>query len=590
MRRSTLLPDEALGKLGTLVAAVGAAESAKLPWRDKTHIHFLRNFTIEPVEPYVRFHLLREDIRPEVTFGGYDTMIQEVLDPDSLVSQRNPDVVVLSLLIELFESSVTDRTWDAQAAVHRIGELLDAVLDNSRAIVVANTFPPPVDMLLAGNASEELVRQLDSLNNKLQDLASRSPGRLAISNWPGYLSDMPLDTALDRRFWQLSQAPFKHEFLNRYALDIVDIVCRKYRPAKKCLVLDCDDTLWGGVVGEVGIDGIQLHSENPPGDAFYRLQQSAVSLHERGIMLALCSKNNEEDVWQVLDSHPHCILDRSHLVAHRINWTNKAENIASLADELNIGLDSIVFVDNSAQECALIEELLPDVTTIRVPEDASQFDDLLMRDGLFDRVALSDEDRARTTMYQQEAERKKSQIKAADLTEYLNSLATKVRIFRPGEAELLRVAQLTQKTNQFNLTTRRYSEKDIRDMCADADVVIDAMSVSDRYGDLGIVGVMITRRNGTVGTVDTLLLSCRALGRQLEFAFVDQCMGRLEVEWGIEKWRAEYLPTRKNRQVADFWERIGLSVTSNDAGRKSYSSDTASRPEDYREIMKVVWE
>jgi FkbH-like protein len=587
MRRLDLLQHEAARQLASLVAAVEAAEAVDLPWQKRIRIHFLRNFTIEPQEPYLRLRLLRRDIQAQISYGGYDTMHQELLDPGSDLHRTRPDLVVVSLLPEILDRTSVTAGWRADQALARLDDLFTALIARTNALIVANTVLAPVDALLTGEQDTSRDAQLERLNDGLRVLAMQQPGRVVLTDWVERFSKIGSDEALDARFWKLSQAPFKRDFLNQYATDIAAAVQGLEAPAKKCLVLDCDNTLWGGVVGEDGLDGIRLDADDARGSPYYRLQQSVLVLQERGVMIALCSKNNEQDVWDVLDSHPGCLLRKSHLVAWRINWDNKADNIAAIAAELNIGLDSMVFVDDSPQECALVRELLPDVTSIQLPENLQESADFLITGGLFDGVAVTSEDRVRTQLYQQEAQRKQERGSASDLTAYLKSLEAEVRIARAGALELARVAQLTQKTNQFNLTTRRYSEAEIQKYATSSEAAVFSMSVADRYGDMGLTGVLIAGREGAKGVVDTLLLSCRVLGRQLEYAFVDQCLLSLEEDWRLEQWDAEYIATRKNAQVAEFWERVGFDLTQDHSGHKSYTSRKFSRSREYLNIMTV---
>ena len=587
MRRKKLLTDNALQHLASLVAAVEAAEAADVPWRDQARIHFLRNFTIEPVEPYLKFHLLREDILPLITFGGYDTMSQEILEPGSSINKDRPDIIVLSLLVDYLDSGCSAKKWNADEALGRLDDLLTLALDRTGSLIITNTLLPPIDLLLDDSADADRVAQVRRLNDRMRQFADTNPQRMRIADWEQTLVDFGTKKGIDKRFWKLSQAPFTAPVLNRMAIDVVKQVRALKGSSKKCLILDCDNTLWGGVIGEDGMDGIELHPDELPGSAFYKLQQSALKLHEQGVLLALCSKNNEEDVWEVLRAHPHCLLKRSNLVAWRINWKNKAENIVSLANELNLGIDSFVYVDDSPRECALVSEFLPEVTVIQVPEELECYADLLIKDGLFDSLTQSDEDRRRTQMYQEATRRQQDESSFDDLTDYLKSLDTIAEISRPTDADLARVAQLTQRTNQFNLTTRRYSETEIRGFVADKESAVYSMKVRDRYGDMGLTGVFIAKREGSTGIVDSLLLSCRILGRQLEFAFVDQCMQMLEELWHLDSWKAEYVPTLKNAQVAEFWDQIGLRLAHEELGHRRYVSELTSRPSDYIKIMQV---
>jgi len=585
--RRDLLPEVALDNLGVLLDALGDAAALDADWVSDASLHFLRNYTTETVDPYLQYYLARDDIRPEIAHGGYDTMAQELLDPCSAVRRDEPDVIVMSLLLEFLDAQYTRPNWTADDCVAQIDGLVEQVLRKTSSLLILNTLLPPIDDLLESKNSGLIETELARVNRQILELSSAHPGRVFVSDFAEIYRRSGEASALDARFWRASQAPFRKPFLDLYARDIAYHVRVLKGRARKCLVLDCDNTLWGGVIGEDGLDGIQLHDCDPPGLYFRRFQEVAVALHEKGVMLALCSKNNEDDVWEVLEGHRHCVLKKSHLVAWRINWQNKAANLESLANELNIGLDSFVFVDDSPHERALINATLPDVLVLSVPDKLADYPDLLIHERPFDLTSRSDEDLQRTQMYQQESRRKARQSNYADLTEYLLSLNTVMRLFPVDEATKTRVAQLTQKTNQFNLTTRRYSETDIEAFIAQDNVAIYAMSVEDRYGDMGITGVFIARRDGSEATIDTLLLSCRVLGRQLEFAFVDQCLRLLVERWGNLICHADYVPTRKNGQVADFWDRAGFELESDQDGSRHYLLRYVPGNADYLSVISV---
>lgn len=586
-RRREQLPEESLNSLGSLLDAIRDAIAVDDEWTADASLHFLRNYTTESVDPYLQFHLIRDDIRPVVSHGGYDTMVQELLDPSSAMRRDEPDIVVLSLLIEFLDSRCVEPEWTADDCAAQIDKLVGYVLQQTSSLVVLNTLLPPIDYLLDKRTDASLRAEIARLNGHILELQSSHSSRLFISDFEELYRKSGEAGALDARFWRASQAPFKKPFLDLYARDIAYHVRVVKGRSRKCLVLDCDNTLWGGVVGEDGLDGIQLHDRDEPGAHFRAFQEAAIALHDQGVMLAVCSKNNEADVWEVMENHRYCVLKKSHLVAWRINWQNKAANIASLADELNIGLDSFVFVDDSPHERSLVETALPDVLVMGVPDDLTDYADILTVDQLFDMTSGSDEDRQRTQMYQQESQRKQEQSSYNDLTDYLKSLETVMHVFPVDSTNITRAAQLTQKTNQFNLTTRRYSEADIEKFLESEDAAVYAMSVEDRYGSMGITGVFIGRRDDATAIVDSLLLSCRVLGRQLEFAFVDQCLRLLVNRWGKLTWHADYLPTRKNSQVADFWERTGFTLQSELDGSRHYLLDYVPGSADYMNIIAV---
>ena len=344
---------------------------------------------------------------------------------------------------------------------------------------------------------------------------------------------------------------------------------------KKCLVLDLDNTLWGGVLGEDGIDGISLGGDYP-GKAFYYWQKALQQLERNGVILAVCSKNNEDDVIEAWQSHPNMVLRHKDFSAQRINWQDKATNLQELAQELNIGLDSMVFVDDNPAERELVRQLLPQVVVPDFPEKPYQLMDFFrsLVDNYFRVYTVTDEDRAKTDQYRANALRTAEQARFVDLESYLYSLDMQLDVIPADEHNISRIAQMTQKTNQFNLTTRRYSVEDIRQRL-DNGWIIYCLSVSDRFGDSGITAVIfleLVDQQATVN-IDSLLLSCRILGKGIEEAFVKTIFNLLRLD-GYRHMVATYLPTAKNAQTADFYDRMGMECLSvQPDGSKRYVMD-----------------
>jgi FkbH-like protein len=588
MSNEKLLPDTALQRIDNLIAALDHADEVGFDYSDVATVHFLRNFTIEPIEPYLKFHIIRDALQPDITFGGYDSALQEILGDDSALrgGDGSADIIVVALDLSALDTAFGEPGWSADQAIERTQQVFDAIREHTPAIAVVNTLLPVLPSDSGGAMpAEAIVDEVRRANTWINDYANAWRGRFAVIDWCEIMDDTGLDDSIDARFWRTSMAPFRAPFLDRYSRQIARVVRALKGKAKKCLILDCDDTLWGGVIGEDGLDGIHLGEAE--GADFAAFQRSVIELQRRGVLLALCSKNNPEDVWEVLDQHPHCVLQRSHLAAWRINWDDKASNIIALGDELNLPLDSFVFVDDSPRECQLIRDLLPEVTVLQVPEKLEGFAELVVRDGLFDTLNVSDEDRHRSRHYQEQQVRAQSRSSHTTVDEYLASLDQVLRIWCAEPDDLARITQLTQKTNQFNLTTRRYSEGQISAFMDGKDTVVYAMSVTDRYGDLGITGVLIARRDGDAAIVDTLLLSCRVLGRKFENAFVDRCLAQVEQEWGVSEWRAEFLPTKKNSQVAEFWDRVGFSVLSATDSITAYSRAAGRRHNNYSDVMSI---
>lgn len=541
----------------------------------------LRNYTIEGIVPLLKHYTYQAGLAPAVSLGGFDTIRQDILDPTHRLYSPPPDVVVLSIVLEYLDANSLSSNWDeAQARDYVLGCLSDLVARTSATIVV-NTLLPPLyteDGLGAGANVGHRVMRVAALNDAIRVRARHDARRIVVVDWQRILQQLGEARAFDYRFGFMYRAPFTKAFLSAYAWEIVKVGRAMKGRIKKCLVLDCDNTLWGGVVGEDGLTGIKLDPHDFPGRCFYEFQRSVLNLASHGVAVALCSKNEESDVWDVLDHHPHCLVKREHISVWRINWNAKAENVAAIAQELNLGLDSLVFVDDSALECELVRTTLPEVAVLPVPPQAYNLPRLLYSYGCFDTLGVSAEDRQRTQMYREARERDLARPDFSDLDGYLRSLTLTAEIHRASPDTLGRIAQLVAKTNQFNLTTHRYSEAEVARFAADPDWAVFGMSAADRFGDLGLIAALIAQRRGSWAVVDTLLMSCRALGRRLEVAFVDRCLAALDAAWRPTEWTAEYIRTPKNSQVERFWDGMGFEVASRTIDHASYRIAAADRP------------
>jgi FkbH-like protein len=351
---------------------------------------------------------------------------------------------------------------------------------------------------------------------------------------------------------------------------------------KKCLVLDLDNTLWGGVLGEDGIDGIQIGGDYP-GKAFLYFQEALLELSKSGVILTICSKNNEQEVLEVWNKNPFLILKKENFATYRINWKDKATNIKELAEELNIGLDSFVFVDDNTTERELVKQLLPMVEVPDFPEQPYELPAFFQKlvNKYFKVYSITDEDKKKTQQYKANASRAQEQRSFGDFKEFLKSLNIQITIEEANEFNIQRIAQMTQKTNQFNLTTRRYTDADVRLFMKEG-WKIWCLSVADKFGDNGITGCIMVNEN----QIDTLLLSCRILGKGIEFAFVKKVLALLK-DIGISELTATFIPTAKNAQVASFYDKCGFELGTEKEGVKYYSlslSDANLAIEDYYHI------
>ncbi len=386
----------------------------------------------------------------------------------------------------------------------------------------------------------------------------------------------------DMRYWYSARFPFAAEAARELARRVISVGVVRKTPKAKVLVLDADNTLWGGIIGEDGLNGIALGPDYP-GSAFVDFQKRLLALQQRGFILALCSKNNVADLDQVLREHPHQILKDEHFAARRVNWTPKPDNLVSLAEELNLGLDSFIFVDDSDHEVAAVRHRLPQVEVIQTPSRPVDVPTCLDHVARLEVLSLTAEDLAKTEMYAQERRRREFSESLGQsgggVGDYLAKLGMKMRIALDPAEHLARVSQLTQKTNQFNLTTRRYDEHQIQEFIDSPDWLVADFSLADTFGDSGIVGLAMFRRTGAAqAELDTFLMSCRVIGREAESAFMHSLLRHL-ADQGVREVVADYKPTAKNDLVKNFLPLQGFRRDADGRYRMDLSA-TPPKPED----------
>jgi FkbH-like protein len=363
---------------------------------------------------------------------------------------------------------------------------------------------------------------------------------------------------IDWKYYFISQMPINPklapQFVKWFSRQLEVLAMKR----KKCVVLDLDDTLWSGILGEDGVDGIKM-GEDYPGNVYHFFQSYLLELSRIGIILALCSKNNEDDVFAVLNNHPDMLLKKDNFSAYRINWNNKVDNIKEIAIELNIGLDSMVFIDDNPAERELIKQTLPEVCVPEFPAQPYLYPVFIkqLTDDYFSAYKLTQDDLFKAQQYKENTERANYKNHFTDMDAYLQSLEIRLTIEKLNEFNKARFAQMTQKTNQFNLTTRRYTETEIQSL-ADNGALAYGLRVRDKFGDNGLTGLIIVLPKKDTAYIDTLLLSCRILGRKIESAFVAFILMKLK-DTGIRKVMASYIRTTKNGQVENFYENIGFS-------------------------------
>jgi amino acid adenylation domain-containing protein/FkbH-like protein len=508
-------------------------------------------FTAEPIAEYIQWWLRQFHLDVDVKFAGYNQVFQELLETTGLLSTNRG----VNLLLIRFEDWIRDR-YAGDHNENRSCQKLEAaykeltkILEHKDKTVpyLVGVFPVSTHLSLRPAVIrhlEKITRQWETLLESLDNVYVVDFTRLDTM----YNIEEVFDPVTDRE----GHLPFRHAFYAAVGTVIARKVYALKRRPFKVIALDCDNTLWKGICGEDGPLGV--HVRGP----WLELQHFMLRKYNEGMLLTLCSKNNEADVWEVFEKNPHILLKKDHFVGWRINWKPKSENLRELARELNLGMDSFILVDDSPTECYEVMTHCPEVLTLPLPRDADaeQIPMFLHHVWAFDNLKVTGEDRARAQMYTQERKREEARTESPSLADFLSGLGLKVSMNPVKPPQVPRVAQLTQRTNQFNLSTIRRTEEEITALIrqGDTNTVCWAVEVSDRFGDYGLVGVVISiRKQGTL-FIDTFLLSCRVLGRGVEDAILAGLKAYCDTH-RLDRLEARFYPTPKNRPFRLFLEK-----------------------------------
>lgn len=535
-------------------------------------VSVLSNIVVAQLNSLLECALRRSGINAIVASGGYDNILQDS------VESRGSDLAVIFWEACNLAPSLPARAnlVDTLELENAVQAQMDLVLRNLADVplVLVNRFCalPFSRWNIHPDAYEDLCARL---NVHLGNAAAAFPNVMLVDTMRTF-AEAGLSQAADFRFFYSSKALYSLEFFHAYVDQVAPVIRAGAGRARKALIFDCDHTLWKGVLGEDGFEGIEMSSETKAGAIFEEVQLIAAGLSEKGVIIGICSKNNPEDVDAVFAEHKNASLKERHLSIRKVNWDDKVRNLEQIAVELNIGMDAIVFVDDSRFEIERVRESLPDVLAIQVPENLYEYPNLMRKTARsFFQKEITAEDRKRGEMYRQEAGRAATTSQFRDLEDYLASLELEVTVHIDNLEHVARLAQLSQKTNQFNLTTKRYSESEIRRFIESARHRVLSFSVRDKFGDYGLVGMGIGEIGaGKVASLDTFLMSCRTIGRNVEFPAIDFLIQSLR-EAGADWIDAAYVPTRKNQQVGDFYNRLGFEETAAAEGGKSYRLECA---------------
>ena len=525
----------------------------------------LSTFNVELLPPFLADALERSNQPPAtVSLGAFGQLAQELLPPSSTLYRDAPEVLTVVLAVEdllapLYASAPSlPSSLDAAALVTDhvdalrswLGVALERLPGTICYVALVGPLGAPLEHVLAPLAPErgqELVARLREGVLALGELGKR----VVVVDWEWHVRALGTAALHDPRLWYLARMRLNQRGLATLAEMLARHVAAHRGVASKVAAVDLDGVLWGGVVGEAGLQGIELGEEGI-GLAFQDFQRELLRLRELGVLLAICSKNNPRDAEDVFERHPGMVLRREHFAAERVNWQDKATNLRELATELRVGVDSFVFIDDSPIERGWVRQALPDVVVLELPDDPVERPAILGAAPCFQRIAPTDADRGRAAAYRAERDRRVFATTTASFDDFLVSLEQQVTIEPVSDASLARAAQLCQRTNQFNLTTRRYTIADLEQLRREEDVELHMLSVSDRFSDSGMTGLAILRFTDEEAEIDTLLMSCRILGRRLEdvlLAFLAERAEARDARWLVGRFE----PTAKNAQAADFY-------------------------------------
>lgn len=568
------LNEQQLSRLGRAIQSArraGVSLAPLVPFR----LGLIGNGTLDLIVPVLVATAARHGFALECIIAGYDQFLQEALQPDSMLNTARPDAVLLAidhrgLSLQPCPGHEHAASASIDAALELLASIRAGIARNSGAVCMVQTLAAPPEGLFGS-----FDRALSGTTRNLVDRVNRNICESILES-----TDMLLDVAgiaetvgladwHSPAQWNLAKLPFADAYVPLYAEHVARLIGAMRGKSRRCLVLDLDNTVWGGVIGDDGLEGIQIAQGDATGEAFLSVQQLALGLRARGVVLAVSSKNTDAVARRPFNEHPDMLLKQDHIAVFQANWDDKATNIRAIAKELALGLDSLVFLDDNPVERELIRREIPEVGVPELDSDPASYARTLAAAGYFEATNFSDEDRSRADMYQANARRLTLQGQTTDLRSYLRSLEMRIVFESFDRTTRARVTQLINKSNQFNLTTRRYTESQVEQLELDPSVMTLHARLLDRFGDNGIICVVICRLSRPdTWTIDTWLMSCRVLGRCVEQAVLAEILLRARGA-NISTLEGVYLPTERNDMVREHYAKLGFARTEDGADGSS---------------------
>ena len=534
----------------------------------KIKLAILSSFTLNGLEETIRVKCAENKIQCLTYLAGYNQYNQEILKEDSTLYHFLPEITFLildtrSMLTNLFyypyAISQIQRKEFIQNKVEEIIKLITTFTQKSKSkLIISNLNIPTYSPygIFEQKIEYGIQEMISDFNKKLSN-AIRDESSVYTFDFNGFITKYGETNVFDYRQYFFGDIKISLNYIPYFADEVMSYIKSVLGLNKKCIVLDLDNTLWGGIVGEDEFEGIKL-GDDPVGKTFVEFQHQILALHNRGIILAINSKNNFDDAIKVIKEHPNMVLREEHFASLKINWNDKLSNFHEISNELNIGLDSMVFFDDDPVNREYIRRNIPEVLVVDLPTDPSYYASLLPSMNDFNILKITEEDVNRGKMYVQQRQRTELQNKLENFDDFIKQLNMKIRIKHANDYTIPRISQLTLKTNQFNLTTKRYQEEDIRKFSKDKTKMVGCAQVEDKFGDNGITGVyIINKDNPDEWTIDTFLLSCRVIGRGIEDGILYYIIQKAK-EAGVKRIKCKFIPTKKNKPAEDFLPNFGF--------------------------------
>lgn len=562
----------------------------------KIKIAALSSSTIEGLKEILFVKCYELGIIPEIFIGGYNQYNQEIIDENSQLYDFKPDLVILfidtkSLLGDVFFSYYQLPEEETRKllehTVHQVNALANRITQNLNCKVVLHNFEVPLYSplgILENKQELGFIEFVRTINSNISKEFKRNT-QIFVFDYDAFCSKWGKENILDYKMYYLGDIQISFPYLPKLCQEYIAYIKPLASLTKKCIVLDLDNVLWGGVIGEDGLEGIKL-GPTPEGRPFLEFQKYLLSLFNRGVILAINSKNNSEDVYGALREHPYMVLKEKHFASIKANWNDKISNMKEIAQELDIGLESFVFFDDDPFNREIIKGSLPEVLVVDLPQDPSLYLKTLMELDDFNSFQYSEEDKRRGQMYAEQRKRQELSQISTDITEYLQALEMVITIEEANPFTIPRISQLTQKTNQFTMTTKRYLEEDIRKMAEGKESMIFSVKVVDKFGDNGITGVAIVKKGAKQWLVDSFLLSCRVIGRRVEETMLAYILERARMEHAASI-VGEFIPTKKNILAEAFYKKNDFTFVGEKEGRQLWEF-SVEKEYAYPDFIKVI--